>query len=78
MQKLFDANPWINVVLILHNRIVEQLMKKVKPPSPLWVSGITSRVKYHTSRHANFAIVILELLHVASLAQVLDRNVLYL
>ena len=43
----------------------------------LWVSGITSRYKFHTSRHANFAIPILELLYAASFAQILDRNVLY-
>ncbi len=30
----------------------------------LWVSGITSRYKFHTSRHANFAFPILELLTV--------------
>ena len=29
----------------------------------LWVSGITSRHKFHTSRQANFAILILELLY---------------
>ena len=32
-----------------------------KIPKPLWVSGITSRYKFHTSQHANFAILILEL-----------------
>ncbi len=41
---------------------------------PLWVSGITSRYKFHTSRHANFAIPILELLYVASFARVLGRK----
>ncbi len=43
----------------------------------LWVCGITSRYKFHTSRHPNFAMLILELLYAASFAQILDRNVLY-
>ncbi len=44
----------------------------------LWVSGITSRYKFHTSRHANFASPKPELLYVASFARVLGRNMLYL
>ncbi len=43
----------------------------------LWVSRIISRDQFHTSRHANFSIPWLELLHVASFAQILGRNVLY-
>ncbi len=41
----------------------------------LWVSGITSQYKIHTSRHANLAIPILELLYIASFARVFGANV---
>ena len=49
-------------------------------PFSLWVpvSGITSRYKFHTSGHPNFAIPIFELLYAASFAQTLDRNVLFI
>ncbi len=43
----------------------------------LWVRGITSQYKFHTSQHANFAIPILELLYAASFARILDRKMLY-
>ncbi len=45
--------------------------------NPVWVSGITSRYKFHTSRQANFAIPILEPLYVASFARVLGRRGIY-
>ncbi len=53
-------------------------LHKTRAHGTLWVSGITSRYKLHTSRQANFAIPILELLYVASFAQVLGRNARYL
>ena len=40
----------------------------------LCVSGITSRDKFHTSRHPNFEIQTNEILYVPSFAQILGRN----
>ena len=43
----------------------------------LWVSGITSRDQFHTSRHPNFAIPKHGLLYVASFARILGRNMIH-